>query len=340
MIRYVVVGLAVALVVTIGILLLLRPEPILIDEAELLERDEREFISEYHGYLVQDYDIDYRVFTTDSERLILEEAVDLFERIGVGSQSEWSHGLLLVINPALDQVRLEVGYSLEGTFPDAFVAYIEQRQMVPFFADGRVADGILATTELIVDRAQRAAERDGFGADEIWMIGSGGAGAQTDARIGEGYEAPSGPVEDGDRLFSPAGSPEDALSAYFRAMDARNANPNLPIYSPATQAMLDERTVTPAQMDMVVRTYRDCTAEPARYDQTGQLAVIRYPPAERRCAPLFFVKQGEPWMLDLASMSRAVRFGRTNAWHRSEAGFGEYGFAFEDWGFDGNGFPR
>ena len=338
--RYAVALVAVALAVVGGIYLLLRPEPILLDEAGLLDDSEQSFISEYHGYLLTDHDIDYRVVTTSTDDAILEESVALFERLGVGSRSEWGRGLLLVINPASDLVRLEVGYALEATFPDAFVGYIEQRQMVPFFADGRVADGILATTELIVDRAQRAAERDGFGADEIWMMGSGGAGAQTDARIGEGYEAPVNADGGDERLSSPAESPEDALAGYFHAMDARNADPNLPIYSPETQAMLDGRTVTPAQMNNLVRTYRECHPESVRYSDSQDLAVIRYPPAERLCAPWFFVKSGEFWTLDLASMSRLIRFGRTNAWHRTEAGFGEYGFAFEDWEFDGNGFPR
>ena len=338
--RYAVALVAVTLAVTAGIYLLVRPEPILLDEAGLLDDSEQRFISEYHGYLVTDHDIDYRVVTTSTDDAILEESVALFERLGVGSRSEWGRGLLLVINPASDLVRLEVGHALEGTFSDAFVAYIEQRQMVPFFADGRVADGILATTELIVDRAQRAAERDGFGADEVWMTGSGGAGAQTDARIGEGYEAPFDRDKGDERLSSPAESPEAALAAYFRAMDARNADPNLPIYSAETQAMLDGRIVTPAQMEMIVWTYRDCTAEPARHNDTGRLAVIRYAPGERGCAPWFFVRSGESWTLDLASMSQAIRFGRTNAWHRSENGFGDYLFAFEDWEFDGNGFPR
>ena len=42
------------------------------------------------------------------------------------------------------------------------VAYIEQRQMVPFFRAERIADGILATTELIVAQANEATALSGF----------------------------------------------------------------------------------------------------------------------------------------------------------------------------------
>jgi uncharacterized protein len=79
----------------------------------------------------------------------------------------------LVIDADQDLVRLEVSYALVGAFPDAFVAYVEQRQMAPFFERGRVADGILATTEMIVTRAQNAAANAGF-ESEAWIAGSGG----------------------------------------------------------------------------------------------------------------------------------------------------------------------
>lgn len=336
--RFAVLLLAVVLAAAAIVFLRSRDVPIVLDEAGLLDESERAFVSKYHGYLVKDHDIDYRVVTSNLPSSVLEQAVDLYEKLGVGSRSEWGRGLLLVINPETNRVRLEVGYALEGTFPDAFAAYVEQRQMVPFFADGRVADGILATTEFIVDRAQRAVERSGSVADEVWMMGSGGAGAQTEAQIGTGRD--HAPEKGADSDIMPASSPSEALSAYLTAMDARNLNPRLPIYSPETQSMLQGRTLTEAQADMVVRTYRACSPQGVRYNDSGILAVIRYAPAERACAPWFFVKQGSHWTLDLASMSRTIRFGRTNAWHRSAEGFGEYSFAFEDWTFDRHGFPR
>ncbi|MGA7305670.1 MAG: TPM domain-containing protein, partial [Rhodothermales bacterium] len=332
--RYLIALVIVAVVGAAVIYLLAGREPIVVDDAALLSGSQKAFLTEYHSYLQKDHGIDYRVVTTTSSDPILEHAVDLYDELKVGSKSDWGRGLLLVINPKQDMVRLEVGYALEATYPDAFVGYIERDQMVPFFADGRVADGILATTELIVDRAQRA---DSVGADETWMMGSGGGGAEMEARLGR--DAASPPDTTAERAVSPAASPNEALAAYLSAMGSRNTNPHLTIYSPATQAMMKDRTVTPAQMDNVVRTARECTSDTLRYDASSTLAVIRYPPAQRKCSPWFFVKVDDHWTLDLASMSRAIRFGRTNAWHRSKKGFGHYAFAFDDWTFDENGFP-
>ena len=122
-------------------------------------------------------------------------------------------------------------------------------------------------------------------------------------------------------------------------MSARNASPELDLYNASTRTMLRGWTVTRAQMDNLVRDYRSCSAEPAIIDSAAGLAVIRYPPEERGCAPFFFERGEGGWLLDLTMMQRAIRFGRSNAW-RFDLSIGHpYRFAFSDWQFDNNGFP-
>ncbi len=162
------------------------------DGAGLMTQAQRAFVAEYHDTLLRDHDIDYRVVTARGLGDINRAAVARFEDLAGTSRSRTGRGLLLVVDAEADLVRLEVGYALEGVFPDAFVAYVERRQMVPFFERARVADGILATTELIVTRAQRAAAQAGLGAGfegETWIAGSGGAGATAPARLGAGPQA-------------------------------------------------------------------------------------------------------------------------------------------------------
>lgn len=308
--------------------------PLVMDDAALLSGEQRERVALFHGFLLGDFDIDYRVVTTLDGGDIDRFAVARFAELEAGSASRGGHGLLLVIDPAADRVRLEVGYALEGTFPDAFVAYIEQRQMVPFFAASRVADGILATTELIVDRAQKAVANASL-ASEVRLEGSGGAGAATVARIDAGVEPPAhGPD------VAASNSPEATLAGYFRAMSERNAAPDLGIYTPATRDMLAAWVVTPAQMDNIVTTFRRCQPEPARVSADGGRAVIRYPVAERQCSPWFFERVGAQWALDLTMMQRAIRFGRDNSWHFVAGHEHPYEFAFDDWRLDADGYPH
>ena len=305
------------------------------DGAGLMVPAQHAAVTEYHGFLLKDHDIDYRVVTGTDLGDINSYAVSRFEDLAGDGRSRTGRGLLLVVDPGQDLVRLEVSHALEGVFPDAFVAYVEQRQMVPFFRQKRVSDGILAATELIVTRAQRAAANAGF-QDEAWALASGGAGATARARIGAGAvpaKSAAGP--------SPAAgrTPAETLAAYFAAMAARNAGPDLDIYTPATRCLLRGWVMTPAQMDNVVKTYRRCSPEPPRLGLGGETAVIRYPIKQRACAPWFFRRSGDGWALDLTMMQSAIRFGRSNAWRFDLGAEHPYLYAFADWTFDSNGFP-
>lgn len=307
------------------------------DRAELLTPEQVYRLSEHHRYLRDDFGIEYRVATVRGAGDINQFAVKRFADLEIGASAEAGRGLLLVIDPNQDLVCLEVSYALEGVFPDAFVAYVEHQQMVPFFRSNRVADGILATTELIVARAMRAKESAGL-SSEAWLEGSGGAGATASAQLGAG---PSANANEPDRSsMAPGARPEDTVKAYLRAMAERNDSPDLALYSPESRQMLRRWTVTPAQMDNIARTYRPCRAEPARLDPTGQRAVIRYPIGQRECAPWFLERGQRGWLLDLTMMQNAVRFGRHNAWHFDLSASHPYAFAFSDWSFDRNGYPE
>ena len=302
------------------------------DRAGLLAPAERAQIETFHGLLLADHDIDYHVVTAVDAGDLSRAAIDTFAARQVGIASTTGRGLLLLIDPAQNQVRLEVSAALEGVYVDAFVAHLEQRQMVPFFQRRRIADGILATTELIVERAIRAQRQAGFDG-EVWTAFSAGGGATSEAGIGQ---APSTSTR-GAAIVARGDEPAAVVQAYLDAMSARNANPNSAIFSNATREMLAKWVVTPAQMDNIARTYRDCHAEAPQIE--ADRAVIRYAPAERACAPWFLIKEDGDWRLDLTMMQGSIRFGRNNAWHFTPGAVHPYRFAFADWRFDANGFP-
>jgi uncharacterized protein len=312
------------------------PPDLVLDEAKLFSAEQEQTLSEFHRYLASDHDIDYRVVTGRGFADINRRAVETFAALDVGRSQTAGRGLLLMIDAEADRVRLEVGYSLEGIFPDAFIAYVEARQMVPFFRAERVADGVLATSELIIDRVQRAKAGGGY-EGEVWLPGSGGAGATRQAEIGAGYRRPEARVQ---TVTGAGRSPAETLKRYLRAMAAHDAQPDLPLYTPETRAMLAGWVMTRAQMDNLVDSYRRCGASTERRDAAGDFAVIRYPIADRHCAPWFFRRVGAEWQLDLAVMQSAIRFGRNNAWRLVPEVRHPYGFAFDDWHFDSSGFPR
>lgn len=307
------------------------------DDAGILSRDQVDGIRRYHAELLKEHDIDYRtVIRSGVGGDISRFAFRYFAEHGVGRLSDSGRGLLLVIDADNDLVRLEVARALEGVYTDRFVSYIQHRQMIPFFRSERVADGILASTELIVTRAQDAERGRAF--VPPMPAGTVGGGAVNRARIGAGDD---GGFRDGRDVAAPANDPRAVLAAYRGAMAQRNGAPGLSIYTRGTQAFLSQWTMTPAQMDNEARSLEDC---PERILKTEAIyAVLRHPVAARRCPPYFFKMEDGQWRLDLTMMSKAIRFNHRNHWHFDTA-YGirdrHYAFAFEDWSFDQRGFPH
>ena len=207
-----------------------------IDEADLFNREEIRKLEDYHAYLLAEHGIDYRVLTILDGGDINLLANRVFREREIGTHSEQGRGLLLVIDNTSRQVRLEVGVSLEAVFVDAFVAYIERDQMIPFFRQQRLADGILATTELIITRAQNAEQNRGY-QDELWFTGSAGGGATMAIDTTALRQTSDDQVHGGS-------SPRQTLDAYASAMASTNLPPDPGIYTLDTRDMLANWVVT------------------------------------------------------------------------------------------------
>lgn len=311
-------------------------EGIVHDDTGVLSREQAKFIHQYHKELLKEHDIDYRtVIGAGIGDDINTFAFGYFSAHDVGRLSASGRGLLLVIDIERNLVRLEVSRALEGVYTDAFVSYIQHRQMIPFFQSGRVADGILASTELMVSRAQEAERGQAF--VPPMEAGSAGAGATNPARIGTGK---SGRFRDGPDVEPSANDPRAVLAAYREAMDRRNGSPELSIYTGKTQTFLRQWTVTAAQMDNQARSLEECPSGALKVK--AGFAVLRYPVSSRRCPPYFFRMEDGRWRLDLTMMSKAIRFNHRNQWHFApeyRRGGEAYTFAFSDWQFDEHGFP-
>jgi uncharacterized protein len=83
------------------------------------------------------------VFPTIDGGSVEDVANKLFEKWGVGSK-ERNDGILLVLAMAEHDVRIEVGYGLEGSLPDALAGQIIRSDMFPFLRQGQTATAILA----------------------------------------------------------------------------------------------------------------------------------------------------------------------------------------------------
>lgn len=75
------------------------------------------------------------------DRTIEEYAVELGRHWGIG-QDDRDNGVLLLVAPNERQVRIEVGYGLEGLLTDARASVIIQNEIIPAFRSGDRVRGI------------------------------------------------------------------------------------------------------------------------------------------------------------------------------------------------------
>lgn len=68
---------------------------------------------------------------------------------GIGRAAQ-DDGVLLIVAPAEHQVRIEVGYGLEGTLTDALCRVIIEREIVPRFKRGDLDGGVRAGATAIL----------------------------------------------------------------------------------------------------------------------------------------------------------------------------------------------
>jgi hypothetical protein len=306
------------------------------DKAGLLDEQARQNIIVYHRALLKDFNIHLKaVILTQPSSDINRDAAELFGSLG--NKTGRARGLLFLIDPIGKQVRIEVGYDLEGIFPDGFVSYIEREQMIPFFQQAKVGEGILATEELFIARAQRSAAGEPYDPNvELGRLShlSGGGGARTRVDIGHGPIVKTA-VNDSN-AYLPQHTPIDSLTVYMRLLRNKIKDPDLALYTPETRKFLSRWVVTDAQQENELSRLERASID--RVLIAGNKAVIRFPSGQRTMPPYFLEKNGSGWAFDFAAMNNLIRMNHKNMWHFVSRDH-PYMFGFADWRFDLNGYP-
>ena len=80
---------------------------------------------------------------------IEEYSLELGRRWGIGQKGK-DNGVLLVVTPNDKQIRIEVGYGLEGILTDALSSNIINYYIIPEFKKGNIQNGIKIGTQKII----------------------------------------------------------------------------------------------------------------------------------------------------------------------------------------------
>ena len=122
------------------------------DFANLLNEQERTELRSIGRSIENQTTAQIAVLTIDSigDRPIEEYANEAFRQYGIGSKAE-NNGVLLVLSMNDRQVRIEVGYGLEGRLPDGKVGRILDDITVPYLQNQEPNSAIIETYKILAN---------------------------------------------------------------------------------------------------------------------------------------------------------------------------------------------
>ncbi|MDD5191441.1 MAG: TPM domain-containing protein, partial [Dehalococcoidales bacterium] len=103
---------------------------------------------------------------------IEEYAVSVFKEWKLGQKGK-DNGILVVVSPGERRMRIEVGYGLEGTMPDAVAGDIIRNVMTPHFKNGDYNGGIDAGVQAIISDLEGGKAPAGKGVGNFTKKSSG-----------------------------------------------------------------------------------------------------------------------------------------------------------------------
>lgn len=115
------------------------------DEADILDKDTENYIININEDLYKKTGVQVVIATIKSldNMDINFYATALFEKWKIGSR-EYDNGMLILIVPEERELWIEVGYGLEGQFPDSKTKRIIDNYILPYFSEGEYSKGVLA----------------------------------------------------------------------------------------------------------------------------------------------------------------------------------------------------
>ena len=120
------------------------------DFAEVLSQEEEATLTALLEKLEQDTTAEVAVATvTTLDGLSVEEYANrLFAEWGIGRRGK-DNGVLILVAPGQREMRIEVGYGLEGVLPDGLAGEVIRTNFLPSFRDNDYGAGIVSGTRLV-----------------------------------------------------------------------------------------------------------------------------------------------------------------------------------------------
>jgi hypothetical protein len=207
------------------------------------------------------YGVDARFVLLDNDSItdLAAYALNTMRRYRVGD-SEGGRGIVVVLNYATRQMRMEIGPHLQGMFTDGFTGYVLRDHMGRFTDRNAAELGVRSLFHLLLWRAEEALAGNEWDAtllthvrDSVRLANGGGAGAAM-VEHGPAKSRPRLPS----RVRAALGAQptlEAAYDAYLRWTLSEPYDARVDLFTPASQNALDRTPYTRPFMDIEFLKY-------------------------------------------------------------------------------------
>jgi TPM domain len=226
-------------------------------------------------------------------------------------------GILILLDPARQEARIEVSYALEGALPDAFVGRIAADQLAPYVsyhtAGMAVMDVVHELKDFVYLRAiqgglalgQAYRERPEFREKERFL--SGGAGAEvalSDIPVDRDFKAR---VPDARRArYAPSSDPLESVEAFLRVGRDMAGDPSLELFTPGSQCM--SRGYPFAPFEQLERLRIMQASKPFTAIVRGDRAVVTSKRPAHAFVPILLHRIEGTWRVDLVETWKNLFF--------------------------------
>jgi len=268
--------------------------------------------------LMADAGIDAHVVTVREAGRIEDQAVRLFGERDIGREAP-TGGILVLLNPATGQARIEVGYSLEGGLTDLHMSRIARDQLAPYVSYASAGMAVMDVLHYLRDQVYLAAvvgnielgseyrRRAAFASFERYL--SGGAGAKAALSAVPMDADLKRPVPPGDRArYAPAADPRGSVEAFRRATAELAGDPTLPLFTEGSRLLRAEYPF--ARFEELTRLERIDDSSPLDVRVDGDYAVATSENPAHGFVPILLHREDGLWRVDLTETWKNLFFGR------------------------------
>ena len=254
----------------------------------------------------RDLGIDVHVVTLNEPGSIEIQSERVFRERKIGAQAP-TGGILVLLNPAIQQARIEVGYSLEGGLTDLHMGRIARDQLAPYASYASAGMAAMDVLHYLRDQVYLSAalgdiqlgeefrRRPAFLEYERFI--SGGAGAKT-ALSAVPMDADLKRAVPADRRarYAPSADIKESVAAFLRATADFAGDPSLPLFTEGSRMMRARFPL--ARFEEIKRLERIDASLPLEYHVEGDYAVATSRKPVTGFVPILLHREQGLWRVD------------------------------------------